>query len=110
MRTSVGLDRFLDLWHGAKPITINLVRGFVTIGGVRRPAQGFEGARGLGSGNATLIGNAAPNHLEGDLGDDHIEGRGGDDLLVGFLGTDFLDGGDGLDECRDGETVLNCES
>ena len=103
-----GIDA-LGLWHAFKPITIDLTLGVVTIDGVTRPAQGFEHAQALGTGDATLIGNDVGNSLRGDVGDDQIEGRGGNDVLFGNRGTDVLDGGDGLDECH-GETVLNCES
>ncbi|HEU4704951.1 MAG TPA: M10 family metallopeptidase C-terminal domain-containing protein, partial [Sphingomicrobium sp.] len=56
----------------------------------------IENATG-GSGNDTLLGNAAANVLTGNGGNDILLGRGGDDLLLGGDGVDRVDGGDGLD-------------
>ena len=50
-----------------------------------------------GSGNDTIVGNAANNYLEGGEGNDTIKGMGGNDTLVGDADSDNLDGGDGND-------------
>ncbi len=50
-----------------------------------------------GSGDDTIIGNAADNFLSGGAGNDLIYGRGGDDKLKGNKGQDDLRGGSGAD-------------
>ena len=46
-----------------------------------------------GSGDDTVIGNEADNHLEGSYGNDTLVGGDGDDWLFGGPGADRLDGG-----------------
>ena len=64
-----------------------------------------------GSGNDRVIGNAAPNHLQGSAGNDKIlgnegndtlEGGSGDDQLQGNNGNDTLEGGSGADHLQGG--------
>ena len=50
-----------------------------------------------GSGDDTVIGNAADNLLQGAYGDDTLMGGVGDDLLSGGSGADRLEGGAGDD-------------
>ena len=52
----------------------------------------IENAYG-GGGDDTLVGNAAPNLLKGDIGKDKLFGLGGTDELDGGGGRDILDGG-----------------
>jgi Ca2+-binding RTX toxin-like protein len=93
---------------GRAPLTADLTTGQAT-GHGNDTLVAIEGLAGS-QGGATLIGNDLPNRLFGEVGDDHLEGRGGNDFLQGFDGTDYLDGGTGAhDDCRNGETVLNCE-
>ena len=48
-----------------------------------------------GSGDDTVIGNAADNFLQGAYGDDTLMGGVGDDWLAGGSGADRLEGGEG---------------
>jgi Ca2+-binding RTX toxin-like protein len=50
-----------------------------------------------GSDGDTLVGNGAPNVLDGREGDDMLVGAGADDTLQGAGGNDTLMGGDGDD-------------
>lgn len=82
----------LDLRTKTRPFTVDLTRGsasgwFNDVEYVSAKLLGVEDAWG-GSGDDTLIGDAAANWLDG--GD-------GADLLVGGPGPDFLDGGNGFD-------------
>lgn len=61
----------------------------------------IENATG-GSGNDSLIGNAAANVLSGNGGNDTLLGRGGNDRLFGGDGDDLLIGGDGTDRFTGG--------
>ncbi|MCW5752732.1 MAG: hypothetical protein KIT81_16475 [Alphaproteobacteria bacterium] len=56
-----------------------------------------ENLRG-GTGNDTLIGDHAGNHLEGVNGNDTLRGNAGDDTLTGGTGADTMSGGAGNDE------------
>ncbi len=56
-----------------------------------------------GSGDDTIIGNAANNMLTGGFGGDNISGNGGNDTIFGGGGSDFVSGGDG-DDILDGGT------
>lgn len=56
-----------------------------------------------------LLGNRAPNRLEGGRGNDDLRGRRGSDVLDGGRGTDHGDGGPGADRCRDIERPISCE-
>ncbi|PTM95228.1 M10 family metallopeptidase [Mycoplana dimorpha] len=60
------------------------------------PRSLIENAKG-GSGNDTLIGNAAANVLRGNGGNDILEGGAGNDTLLGGGGGDTLRGGSGSD-------------
>ena len=51
-----------------------------------------------GSGNDTLSGNRAANHLHGGAGDDILSGGDGADVLMGGRGRDVLTGGAGRDQ------------
>jgi Ca2+-binding RTX toxin-like protein len=73
------------------------------------------------SGNDQLFGGAGGDSLDAGDGDDSLygddvraqvyePGRPGPDALDGGDGDDFLDGGQARDECRNGETVRNCEA
>ena len=42
-----------------------------------------------------IIGNSAPNLLDGELGDDSISGNDGNDTLYGSYGADAVIGGNG---------------
>lgn len=73
--------------------------GNVSISAVVRDGEGnivniIENAFG-GSGNDTITGNDAANHLKGNAGNDTLLGGKGNDLLDGGAGTDDLDGGKG---------------
>lgn len=89
-----------------------------------------ENLTGTALGNDTLVGNAAPNVLDGLGGNDSLRGGGGtdtlrgqgdadflegdsgDDTLRGGAGFDGLRGGIGIDDCdveADGGTELDCE-
>ena len=50
-----------------------------------------------GSGDDTIIGNNAANHLEGRDGNDELRGNGGNDILEGGNGADRMNGGAGMD-------------
>ena len=50
-----------------------------------------------GTGNDEVLGNDAPNRLEGRAGNDSLTGGQGDDTLAGDAGADRLDGGAGRD-------------
>lgn len=62
-----------------------------------------------------IIGDAAPNTIEGTDGADTISGLGGNDVLFGGWdgfddgSPDSTDGGEGTDQC-DAETEINCEA
>ena len=56
-----------------------------------------------GSGNDTVTGNDAANHLEGRAGHDTLTGGSGDDTLVGGRGNDRLDGSTGADSMDGGD-------
>ena len=58
-----------------------------------------------GSGNDTIIGNAAANHLQGRSGNDSLWGSSGDDVLEGGAGADRLEGGAGVDQLSGGADV-----
>lgn len=60
--------------------------------GVGGSAANLENVTG-GSGNDTLVGNAAANVLIGGDGNDTLRGGGGIDYVVGGLGNDLLKGG-----------------
>ena len=60
------------------------------------PRSLIENAIG-GSGNDSITGNQAANHLWGMAGDDRLFGLEGDDTLDGGAGNDQIDGGDGFD-------------
>jgi len=63
-----------------------------------------------GSGNDTVIGNAAANAISGGLGNDSLDGEGGNDALNGGLGNDALIGGDGTDTALfDGATAARVD-
>jgi hypothetical protein len=66
------------------------------------PRSYIENANG-GSGNDTIIGNAADNVLNGGSGNDTLEGGGGHDTLIGGAGSDtFIFGPhDGVDTISD---------
>lgn len=81
---------------GLSTANVSIARGVV-----------IENAIG-GSGNDTIIGNAANNTLTGGAGADSISGNGGNDTIFGGLGADTLNGGDGddtLDGGADADTV-----
>ncbi len=65
--------------------------GFTIANGVT-----IENAR-TGSGNDTLVGNAAANTLVAGAGNDSLSGGDGADILYGGLGNDVIDGGAGID-------------
>jgi serralysin len=105
-----GID--LIQWQGTSGVEIDLRAGEfsqlgnpITFGGLA-PAQKdtvaiaygvtIEEAAG-GSGNDTLLGNAAANILDGGLGDDMLVGAAGDDALKGDAGIDVMIGGAGND-------------
>ena len=56
----------------------------------------IENATG-GSGNDSIVGNAAANVLQGGGGNDTLRGNGGNDSLYGGNGNDLLEGGTGVD-------------
>jgi len=58
--------------------------------------RNFENAL-MGSGNDTVIGNAADNEIRGGGGNDTLAGHGGNDRLKGDAGNDLLDGEAGAD-------------
>lgn len=62
---------------------------------------GVEAVDG-GSGDDTLLGNAAANIFYGGKGRDHLDGRGGPDQLFGERGGDSVKGGRGKDEMSGG--------
>jgi Ca2+-binding RTX toxin-like protein len=62
----------------------------------------IENVKG-GSGDDTIIGNAAANSLDGGGGNDLIEGGGGADDLTGGSGDDTLRGGSGNDDLIGGD-------
>jgi hypothetical protein len=68
----------------------------------------FDGIASVvgGSGDDTLVGDAAANTLSGAGGDDRVEGRAGADELYGSGGDDRLLGGAG-DDRLDGDTYLS---
>ncbi|MFB2593531.1 M10 family metallopeptidase C-terminal domain-containing protein [Paracoccus sp. p4-l81] len=55
-----------------------------------------------GSGNDTIVGNAAANRLVGGAGNDVIRGGAGNDTIEGGHGRNILDGGDGDDSITGG--------
>lgn len=113
---SVSADQYIDLTPGSisnvNGLTGNLVIYATTV---------IENARS-GSGNDTLVGNAADNYflagdgfdtLIGGAGTDILEGQGGIDILTGGLDPDGFvlsgTGSDGLDvvtDFTDGEDLL----
>ncbi|MCE9578987.1 MAG: hypothetical protein K8W52_38035 [Deltaproteobacteria bacterium] len=64
-----------------------------------------------GSGDDTIVGNAADNQLEGGAGADTLFGAGGDDLLDGNAGADILEcgAGDGDIDLDATATAIGCE-
>lgn len=56
----------------------------------------IENATG-GSGDDSIVGNAAANVLQGGAGNDTLRGNGGNDSLYGGAGNDLLEGGSGVD-------------
>lgn len=65
------------------------------------PRSLIEAAIG-GSGNDTILGNAAANGLEGGDGNDVLSGGQGNDVLDGGRGRDVIYGGPGDDDIRGG--------
>ncbi len=61
-----------------------------------------DGAR-EGTGNNTLMGTTAPDHIKGGSGHDEISGGDGDDMLEGGDGDDHLTGDAGDDELQGNE-------
>ena len=84
-------DQRIDLRGG----TYSDINGYI---GNFSIAQGsiIENAS-TGSGNDTVIGNNANNHIESHAGNDTLTGGAGDDILDGGNGNDTVDGGDGFD-------------
>jgi hypothetical protein len=63
-------------------------------------------------GDATIVGNAATNVLEGGSGNDTIDGGAGNDFLHGNNGNDTLNANDGFADrvdCGDGNDVANVD-
>ena len=56
-----------------------------------------------GTGNDSLLGNAANNDLRGEGGNDVLEGNAGNDTLYGGLGADTLSGGSSSDRLYGGD-------
>jgi serralysin len=61
----------------------------------------MEAADG-GSGDDTLVGNAAGNIFFGGRGKDHLDGRAGPDQLFGEQNGDRVKGGKGTDQMSGG--------
>ncbi|MFB2532513.1 M10 family metallopeptidase C-terminal domain-containing protein [Paracoccus sp. p3-h83] len=55
-----------------------------------------------GSGNDTIVGNAAANRLVGGAGNDRLSAMAGNDTLDGGAGNDYLSGYDGNDAVHGG--------
>ena len=84
-------------------------------------ASGKDSLTG-GGGNDQLFGGVGGDSLDAGDGDDILYGdevsvgqvfqvhAAGPDVLDGGTGDDFLDGGPKRDECRNGETLRNCEA
>ena len=53
-----------------------------------------------------IIGNSAPNLLDGELGDDSISGGDGNDTLYGSYGADTVIGGNGNDSIFGGDATF----
>lgn len=73
------------------PIAVDLGAGRM-VGEVNERLSGIEDVLG-GSGNDTLIGNAAANRLDGGPGDDHLRAVGPGDAAFGGPGSDACVGG-----------------
>ncbi len=55
-----------------------------------------------GSGNDSILGNAAPNWLNGGAGNDYIRGMDGNDFIDGGTGDDDVNGNQGSDQVYGG--------
>ena len=73
------------------PLAVNLVIGTVR-GGEHERLRRFEDVLG-GAGNDGIVGNAAPNRLDGGPGSDHLQAVGPGDLAYGGAGSDACVGG-----------------
>lgn len=96
-----GVDTF-DASHATSDLIAQL--DFMVVGEDVNGAPGGQSTRLTnienlfsGSGDDTLIGNAAANHIKGGAGNDWIRGLGGNDHLEGGEGDDRLEGGEGND-------------
>ncbi len=98
-------------------ITVDLLQGTVTGGGVNDLVNGIDSI--IGSGFADFIqpysiaqrvyGGGGNDSLIGWTGDDELHGGTGDDILQGYIGNDRLYGDDGNDTLTggDGNDLLN---
>ncbi|MDB5823804.1 MAG: hypothetical protein JWR21_2508, partial [Herminiimonas sp.] len=85
-----GVDK-ADFSAETNAISINLASGSGTDG--NGDTDTFTGVENItaGSGNDTLMGDAAANQLDGGSGNDRISGGAGNDVLIGGAGIDTLD-------------------
>lgn len=79
---------------------VNLLTGLTNFGG--ETLANFE-AVFSGTGNDTLLGNAAANLMRGNAGGDSITGEAGADTLLGEAGADTLNGGSENDSLDGGD-------
>jgi hypothetical protein len=89
----------------------------VAVQEVRESAQAFLlMMKAVGEGWAFLVTDVTRGkegnmeRLFGGLDDDRLYGQKNDVVLDGEEGTDELDGGLGTDTCRNGESVVACET
>jgi RTX calcium-binding nonapeptide repeat (4 copies) len=122
----------LLLLYSETAVTVNLAAGTLTGADPATDSDTLVNIEDVGGSffGDTIIGDAGPNALRGDVGADTIAGGGGDDLLIGGCSAapaphfffedvfdcsktskpDTLDGGPGTDRCKDGKTVTACEA
>jgi Ca2+-binding RTX toxin-like protein len=126
-----GID-YSSSYTSETAVTVNLAAGTLTGADPATDNDTLVNIEDVGGSSFgdTIIGDAGPNALRGDVGADTIMGGGGDDLLIGDCSAapkphfffedvfdcskknrpDTLDGGLGTDRCKDGESVAACES
>lgn len=91
-----GVDS-LDFSGFSVGISVNLNLGNASVSGGGGSLSGLTAIENVtaGSGDDTLIGNAADNYLSGGAGNDNINGLLGNDTLDGGTGNDTMTGGGG---------------
>jgi Ca2+-binding RTX toxin-like protein len=92
LRVSLSLEAGTHSYFGAAQANLITAPGQITI----NIGTLIENAKGTAFADE-IVGNIAPNSLDGGAGDDSLFGGLGNDVLTGGLGNDLLDGGVGED-------------